>query len=250
MEKGLDGLPGAHLRIILASAAMEQGDLDSATSQLEESLALCREAGDRRGASISLFVLGAIELQQGHLEGSTLLLEESARITRELGDTPGIAYCVWTFGKLSATRGQPVRAARLWGAAEALREQMGLTLSHFDLAQSGYERGLAAVRSALPEASFEAAWNEGRNMDLEQAIEYALSEDEPEPSIVSEPEEPSSPLSRREHEVALLISRGLTNRQIASELGISERTVTTHVGRILAKLGATSRTQIAAWVIG
>ena len=49
--------------------------------------------------------------------------------------------------------------------------------------------------------------------------------------------------------MAALVSAGLTNRQIAGQLKISERTVTTHVGRILGKLGATSRTQVAAWMV-
>ena len=65
---------------------------------------------------------------------------------------------------------------RLWGAAEALREQMGMSFSDYDLAQSGYEQDLAAVRSALDEASFDTAWAEGRAMSPEQAIEYALEE--------------------------------------------------------------------------
>jgi DNA-binding SARP family transcriptional activator len=77
---------------------------------------------------------------------------------------------------VSALRGRPVRAARLWGGAEALREQMGMLLSQFDLAHSGYERDLAAVTSALDEASFDAAWAEGRAMSPEQVFEYALDE--------------------------------------------------------------------------
>ncbi|HEV2092680.1 MAG TPA: helix-turn-helix transcriptional regulator [Rubrobacter sp.] len=61
--------------------------------------------------------------------------------------------------------------------------------------------------------------------------------------------QPGGKLTRREREVALLVARGLTNRQIASELTISERTVTTHVDRILRKLGVTSRSRIAAWAV-
>jgi DNA-binding NarL/FixJ family response regulator len=56
-------------------------------------------------------------------------------------------------------------------------------------------------------------------------------------------------LTRRELEVAVLIGRGLTNRAIASELVISQRTVHGHVERILAKLNLTSRVQVAAWVV-
>jgi non-specific serine/threonine protein kinase len=109
------------------------------------------------------------------------------------------------------------------------------------------------LRSRLDEATFTAAWEEGRAMSPEQAIEYALSAEE-EPSKAAAPEEPPtgdgqepSALTPREREVAGLVARELTNRQIADELVISERTVATHVHKILQKLNLRSRLQIAAW---
>jgi hypothetical protein len=96
-----------------------------------------------------------------------MLFEEGAQITRELGNRLDAPYFAEGLAKLVALRGSSVRAARLWGAAEALREQMGVSLSAFDLANSGYEQGLARVRSALDEATFEAAWAEGRAMSFE-----------------------------------------------------------------------------------
>jgi DNA-binding SARP family transcriptional activator len=123
-----------------------------------------------------LFLLGMIELKRGDLDRGAPLLEEGALIARELKGRLGGAYYGLGLGKVSALRGRPVRAARLWGAAEALREQMGMLLSQFDLAHSGYERDLAAVISALDESSFDAAWAEGRAMSPEQVFEYALDE--------------------------------------------------------------------------
>jgi DNA-binding NarL/FixJ family response regulator len=84
-------------------------------------------------------------------------------------------------------------------------------------------------------------------------IEFALGSAEPTLAASLLPEKPSSgrrtsPLTPREQEVALLVARGLTDRQISSELSISERTVSTHVGRILKKLKLNSRTQLAAWI--
>jgi DNA-binding NarL/FixJ family response regulator len=91
-------------------------------------------------------------------------------------------------------------------------------------------------------------------MSLEQAIEYALSDEEERepPTLVTvpeqQPDERPERLTRREREVALLVARGLTNRQIASELSVSRSTANNHVARILRKLGLRSRAQIAAWV--
>ncbi len=88
-------------------------------------------------------------------------------------------------------------------------------------------------------------------MSLEEAAEYALSEETDQPEIVISQDpsayDPSGELTRREREVALLVARGLTNRQISTKLSISERTAGNHVARILSKLGLRSRTQIASW---
>jgi DNA-binding NarL/FixJ family response regulator len=98
----------------------------------------------------------------------------------------------------------------------------------------------------MPEAVVERA------MSLEEAAEYALPEEEPDssPSSVSpipSTDEPTGILTRREREVAAFVVRGLTNRQVAQELSISERTAANHVAKILKKLGLSSRTQIANW---
>jgi non-specific serine/threonine protein kinase len=123
-------------------------------------------------------------------------------------------------------------------------------------ARYDYEGYIAAAHAGLGEAAFEAAWAEGRAMTPEEAVEYALSkgEERKSPALVpvaeqqSPADEPTERLTSREREIALLIARGLTNRRIASELSISERTVENHVRKILKKLGFPSRARIAAWV--
>ena len=89
-------------------------------------------------------------------------------------------------------------------------------------------------------------------MSLGEGAEYALSEeaDQSEVTIGQGPStynEPTDELTPREQEVAALVAQGLTNRQVSTELGISERTAGNHVARILKKLGLRSRTQIAGW---
>lgn len=90
-------------------------------------------------------------------------------------------------------------------------------------------------------------------MGLEEAVEYALMRDETDPPTAPVPEqtqpgEPMGGLTRREQEVAALIARGLTNRQVSAELAISERTAASHVKWILKKLDLRSRAQIASWL--
>jgi predicted ATPase/DNA-binding SARP family transcriptional activator/DNA-binding CsgD family transcriptional regulator len=243
MQGELDGHTRAFLHMTVASAAMEEGDLASAVTQLEENLILCRELGDLRHTSMSLFTLGMAELKRNDLDRGAALLEEGAWITRELGDRLAGVYYVWALGKVAVLRGAPTRAARLWGAAEAHREHMGMSLSRFDLAHSGYEQDLASARSSLDKRTWAAAWTEGRAMTPRQAIEYALSsEEESSPRVAPESRRTSDVLTYREREVANLIGRGSTNRQIADKLDITERTVETHVSRVLRKLGLRSRT--------
>jgi DNA-binding CsgD family transcriptional regulator len=258
MQEDLDGYPRALLRIILACAAIEESDLDSAVAQLEESLVLCRELGDLRNTSMSFFILGLVEFKRGDLDRGTGLLKEGAYIMRELKEGFGGAYHVWGLGKVNALRGKPVQAARLWGAADALREQMGMSLSRFDLTTSGYEQDLAAVRSALDEASFDAAWAEGRAMSSEQAFEYAFSEEEEKPAsapatkTTSEPSVSSSypaGLSAREAEVLKLVADGLTNVRIAEALFISPRTVDRHLNSVYQKIGVSSRAAATRFAI-
>jgi non-specific serine/threonine protein kinase len=258
MQGDMDGHTRAFLRIVLACAPIMEGDLDSAVAQFEESLALCRELGDLRYTSMSLFALGLTELLREHLDLGAALLEEGARITRELGDRLGVIYFAWVLGKVAALREKPVRAARLWGAAEALREQMGMSLSYLDLVQSGYEQDLATVRSTLDEASFDAAWAEGREMSPEEAIEYALSEEEEEPASAPATKATSETsvsasypagLSAREAEVLKLVAEGLTNVRIAERLFISPRTVDRHLNSAYRKIGASSRAAATRFAI-
>jgi DNA-binding CsgD family transcriptional regulator len=111
------------------------------------------------------------------------------------------------------------------------------------------EPHLAAACSRMNDAVWEAAFAKGWMMTFEEAVEYALSQEETTASAPRMPEQrrseaPVAALTRREREVASLVARGLTNRQVASELFISERTVDHHVSNILKKLNLRSREQV------
>src|SRR5581483_9891326 len=95
-----------------------------------------------------------------------------------------------------------------------------------------------------------ATWAAGRGLSLDQAIAEARADDVLGRAAKPAPPAPrSAPLTPREREVAALLARGLTNRQIAEALVISERTADNHVSHILDKLGFASRAQVAAWAV-
>ena len=130
-------------------------------------------------------------------------------------------------------------AARLFGAADAIRERMGTV--RFKIWDVGYEASLAAVRDALGEQDFESAWAEGAAMSTEEAIAYAQRGR-------GERKRPTSgwgSLTPAELEVVQLVGEGLPNEDIATRLFVSPRTVQDHLTHIYTKLGLTSRMQLA-----
>jgi len=156
----------------LGLIALYQGDYATACALLEECLAVFRELGDRRGVAASLNSLGLVAYRQGDNAVAWNVLGESLAINRELGDKWGIAESLQALAALAAGWGQKERAARLWAAAEALREAIGAPLPPKDKEQ--IDREVAAVRAAIGEPAFSAGWTEGRAMTIDQAVEYAL----------------------------------------------------------------------------
>ena len=236
----------------LGLVAMFRGDYERAKALMEESLMVARNAGDIWCSSMDLNHLGLMALFQGDYGRAQDLCKESLELSRQPGMMHVIAYSLHTSAAVAGSQGQPVRSAGLWGAAEALREAIGTAFSPLELRV--YEPHIAAARAQIADAAWEEAWQKGRAMSMEEAIEYALSEEVLIPPKTPTPEEPpagarASKLTRREQQVASLVARGLTNRQIATELSISEYTVANHVAKILRKLGLGSRTQIIKWAM-
>ncbi len=157
----------------LGEVAVEQGDLTSARALFEESLAIARDQGERRAQSLSLNDLGDLAIRQGDHAAAHASLAESVLMAREVRDRAGIASGLESFAGLAITRRQPERAARLLGAAGALRDTIGVALPpvHIRL----YEQWLVATRAALSRGRLDSLWAQGKAMPLESAIEDALT---------------------------------------------------------------------------
>jgi len=115
--------------------------------------------------------LGETELGLGKLAEATRCLAQGLTISQTLGDQASIAWCLAGLGSVAALDEEPERAARLWGAAEALRQTIGCRPA--PAARATYERLLAEARAQLGDAAFDTAWAEGQALSLDQALAEA-----------------------------------------------------------------------------
>ena len=228
---------------------LARGNHERSKALLEEALVLYRRIGNKYGETDCLAVLGTAATLQGDPQRAKALLQESLVFYAESGLKADTAESLEGLAETAGALGEYARAARLWGAAEGLRETFDLPWTVAE--RMLYEPRLAAARTRLTTAAWQAAFAEGQAMTSQETVEYALSGEEPTTLTRQAPDQPVAyahlpSLTRREREVAVLVAQGLTNRQIAEELFISERTVDNHVSNILKKGGFRSRQQVTA----
>jgi predicted ATPase/DNA-binding CsgD family transcriptional regulator len=230
--------------------ALFEGDLASAEAASKEGARLSREVGDLYYLAEMLLNLGLIAMAAGDLQGSRARFIEGLRIAKQDDNRLAQSSFLRLLGGQAVSSGHPRLAARLLGAAEAIGSAAGAGTAG-PAGPSRLEPELARVKeaaiAALGAAKFEAEYAAGTRLSRDNALHLALGEPDEVDVAANEPVE-AGPLSKRELEVARLIAESLTNKEIATRLFISDRTVTTHVGNILNKLGFDSRVQIASWM--
>ncbi|ALG08813.1 LuxR family transcriptional regulator [Kibdelosporangium phytohabitans] len=163
-----------------------------------------------------------------------------------LTDGSGAVFCAGASprasGDLALATGRVAEAIEHYRLAIEMNARIGarpfVALSRLGLARALLKRGehtdIPDVRKLAGEAAAEF-----RRLDMPGPLATA--------DTVLRDSRETSPLSRRESEVADLIGQALSNKQIAQRLVLSERTVESHVRSILGKLGYTTRTEIATW---
>ena len=151
---------------------LDRGDSDRALELLQEVMELDRAKSDDWGIACTLNNLGFIYLEQGKIELARSKLGEAIRSFVRLGDDDGVAEGLEATACVEAADGQPIRAARIAGAAETLRRSLGIPIGPID--QEQMDEWLSKARAALGEQAFRHHWDEGAAMTLDQAISYAL----------------------------------------------------------------------------
>ena len=213
---------------------------------IAEGLALHRELGNKQGIGNKLNDLGMVSQQAGDVQTAARQYAESLRWSVEGGDAWFLVSPIEGLASIAVQSGQARPAARLLGAAGALREWSGGAYWPFE--RERLERAVAAARVALGEELYAREFAAGRALPMATVVEEATAlADLPLAAAAAEPALPGDPfgLSPREVDVLCLLAAGKSNPEIAEALYIGRGTVRTHVSNILAKLDARTRTEAA-----
>lgn len=219
--------------------ARDRGDDTEACRLFGESLERFRAMQYPWAVAWNAWNLGRLARRKGETTRATHLFEEAVGLFHAAHDRRGMALCLDEVAALCVSRGDARAAATLLGAACALRESVGAPL--LGVERAAFEQTRDALRTALSEQMFVAAWEEGSKLTFEAAVQAAAA--------AAKERARKGPLTAREEEVVALIAHGASNRAIARRLSVTERTVISHIEHIMNKLALNSRAEIAAWAV-
>jgi predicted ATPase/DNA-binding CsgD family transcriptional regulator len=237
------GIPGGFARTssyVLTIVLADAGDLAEAARAGAAGLARARDAGDLWNQANLLPRIADLDLRAGRTGDAAAHLREGLQIAVRTGTwfelLTGLSQC----GGLCAATGRAAEALTLWAACAAVGRHEGLTDLHW--LETRREEQMRQARQALGPDRARAAEDRGAAMSLATAAEYALMLTDPGPPQAAAPG--SGPLSARERELVTLVAQGRTNAQIAAQLYISVRTVSSHLDRIRDKTGCRRRVDL------
>jgi len=268
----LDALAGnnrwgvANVLYGLGQLARARGDGADAASYFGDAIAIFAEIDARPEIARCLGGIGMVALAQGDLDAARSSLAQSVRLSLGTGQRLGCARGLAALAAVSAAEHDTERAVTVAAAALSLCEVVGAATAS---AVRRIEELVAAAKTQLSPAQVTSLIGEGRALSPHQALSLVTSAaastttttaaDRParhatrsEPADRVKPDRTPvwpGPLSDREQEVAMLVARGLSNRAIGEKLFITQATAARHVANIFVKLGFSSRSQVASWVL-
>jgi DNA-binding CsgD family transcriptional regulator len=219
---------------ILAEVALARGDVASATRLAEEAVSVTKGAHQY----LALVTHARVAIAQAGSEQADSDARAALACAVDIGAPLIVPEALEILGVVAGDAANHCEAARLFGAADALRQRTGLI--RYQVHQEDYQRSVAVLRNVMEEDLFQTSWSEGFSTSAEEAIAYAQRGH----GRRRRPTSGWSSLTATEHDVIRLVSDGLANKDVATRLFISPRTVQTHLTHIYAKLGLTSRVQL------
>ena len=232
------------------------GDPDRSVEQCAAALRMAGAHSAERWLHSYLHLVAGLAFfqQPGKQAESAVELRQALQAKHELGDLVGTAYALEGLGWLAARKGRPERAAWLLGAADPLWKRAGGRLSSTAVLEEYHRVAEHSAQEALGEKRYATLAAAGARRPLALVIGHALADadelrgHEPAVDPGTEASAAGSGLTSREHEIAVLVASGMSNRDIAARLVISKRTVDAHVEHIFGKLGISSRVQLTVWL--
>jgi predicted ATPase/DNA-binding CsgD family transcriptional regulator len=215
----------------------------------QETVLRCEENGAEWSRSWALWGLGLVMWREREHKQAARQLRAAIRLKQSFDDLLGTALCVEGLAWITADAGQAEDAARLLGIADTVWRRVGSPFVQFGHFRRLHDDCESAIRQQVGDEAYVAAFNQAGDLKFERAIAYAVGDKWRGKSSASRAEDESlAGLTAREKQVAELVARGLSNKDIAAKLIIAQRTAEAHVEHILIKLGFNSRAQISAWV--
>jgi DNA-binding CsgD family transcriptional regulator len=231
---------------LLAYISLASGELDRAFEVGGQGLDRSRARGELWLRALLLNVMSQASWQRGDRRHAEILAQEGVSCNHALDDRSGLAILLETLAWMAAERAAHGRAAVLLGFAQHVREASALTL--VEPFRPQHAQSAAAAIAGLGQAAFDVAFERGRSLTIDEGAAFAVEARKPAAPAPAVRAEQRSVLTGRQLEIGWLVADGLTNRQIAAKLFLSERTVETHVTNILNKLGLNSRIQLTRWM--
>lgn len=210
----------------------------------EEVLAITEPRGETVYRSYCLWGLGLAQYRQNEINRAARSIDECLQLCRLVGEPLVAAVAVEVLAWIAGDNRDPERAAVLLGAAESLGSQVGSSPLLFHELHAYHVECERSTQERLGANAFRARRRRGARLGLDQAIEYALTEGRHKEDHT----DAEVHLTEREWQVADLVTKGLSNRAIATKLSLSQQTAQGHVDEIFTKLGVRSRKKIAEWV--
>lgn len=244
--------------------ALRRGDYERARDYFQMDARISNEIGNRTSYLWARGRWGFAELGAGAITEAIQIFAETAQEFQKAGSRIGVVFTVEGMSSLYAKIEKAKVAARLIGRADRTRQEINEPRPKLE--QADRDTVIAACIAKIGEAAFSDAYEDGKKISLDEAVDLAVKSMKEIPETKLQPTmESTSPvilpsqreaekqkyggLTTREREVAAQIAQGKSNQAIAAELFVGLKTVEAHVTRILSKLGFTSRAQIAGWAV-
>jgi DNA-binding CsgD family transcriptional regulator len=220
---------------VVVNAALAAGELATARRVVDSAVSVARGAW----VAVGLTTRARVKIACGESRSAEDDLHEALVVAAKTGALLPVPDAFESLAGLACSADSYHEAARLLGAADTLRQRMGaVRLVVFD---ADFNALVSAIRNAIGDNDFDTAWAEGAALSIDEAIAYALRGR-------GERKRPSTgwgSLTPTELDVVRLVAEGIPNKDIATRLFVSPRTVQSHLRHVYNKLALTSRVQLA-----